>query len=188
MLTLRYTPVKEFFNMINFLNIVKNAVLRGRAPQISSIIAGFMAGVILFELLVPQAINAEFKNPAPAMSSIELIKNGNLTVSKINKEAKKTVKKIKMIITAYSSTPDQTDDTPFITASGKRVADGVIANNLLPFGTKVRIPQLFGDKIFVVEDRMHSRKGKYQADIWMPEYSQAKNFGAKVTEIEILES
>lgn len=99
-----------------------------------------------------------------------------------------TVKTIKMIITAYSSTPEQTDDTPFITASGKRVADGIIANNMLPFGTKVRIPGLYGDKVFIVEDRMHKRKGLYHADIWFPEYQQAKEFGAKLTHIEVLES
>lgn len=158
------------------------------AIQKSSIIAGFLAGVILFEILVPQTINAEVKTQSPVASSIQLVKNGKLTVCKLNKEAYETVKKVKMIITAYSSTPDQTDDTPFITASGKHVADGIIANNLLPFGTKVRIPQLYGDKIFIVEDRMHTRKGKYMADIWMPEYSEAKNFGVKVTEIEVIES
>ncbi|MEK7080645.1 MAG: hypothetical protein AAB925_02350 [Patescibacteria group bacterium] len=159
-----------------------------KIPQTSSIIAGFIAGVILFETLVPQTAVAELKNSAPIASSIQLVKNGKLTVCKLNKEAYEIVKKVKMIITAYSSTPDQTDDTPFITASGKHVADGIIANNLLPFGTKVRIPQLYGDKIFIVEDRMHTRKGKYMADIWMPEYIQAKNFGAKITEIEVIES
>ena len=172
-----YTPEREFFNMINI-----------KLPQISSIIAGFIAGVILLEVLVPQAVIAELKNSAPVTVSVTLVKNGKLTVCKLNKEAYETVKKVKMIITAYSSAPDQTDDTPFITASGKKVADGIIANNLLPFGTKVRIPQLYGDKVFVVEDRMHSRKGKYHADIWMPEYLQAKNFGAKITEIEVIES
>ena len=177
MLTLRYTAEGQFFNMINI-----------KLPQISSIIAGFIAGVILFEILVPQIINAELKNPVQIMSNIQLVKNGKLTVCKLNKEAYETVKKVKMIITAYSSTPDQTDDTPFITASGKHVASNIVANNMLPFGTKIRIPELYGDKIFVVEDRMHTRKGNYMADIWMPEYSQAKNFGVKVTEIEVVES
>lgn len=98
------------------------------------------------------------------------------------------VKTVKMMVTAYSSTPDQTDDTPFTTASGKRVTDGIVANNMLPFGSKIRIPALYGEKVFIVEDRMHTRKGKYHVDIWFPEYKQAKNFGAKVLEIQILES
>lgn len=188
MLILRYTAEGQFFNMINIKNVKIKSIFKGKTPLIASIIAGFIAGAILFEILVPRITNAELKAPAPIMASIKLVKNGKMTVCKLNKEAYETIRKVKMIITAYSSTPDQTDDTPFITASGKRVADGIIANNLLPFGTKVRLPQLYGDKIFVVEDRMHKRKGKYQADIWMPEYSDAKNFGAKLTEVEIVES
>jgi len=102
-------------------------------------------------------------------------------------EPKKT-KQIRVIITAYSSTPEETDSTPFITASGERVREGIIANNLLPFGTKVRIPELFGDKIFVVEDRMNAKKGYYHVDIWYPSYHEAKNFGSQLTDIEVLES
>ena len=50
------------------------------------------------------------------------------------------------------------------------------------------IPELYGDKIFTVEDRMHSRKGKYQADIWMADKSDARIFGAKLVNIEVIES
>ncbi len=98
----------------------------------------------------------------------------------------KIVKKIKVIATGYSSSPHQTDNTPFITASGTLVRDGIIANNLLPFGTKVRFPEIYGDKIFVVEDRMNQKKGYYHVDIWFPEYEQALNFGSKITLLEIL--
>ncbi|HNY97834.1 MAG TPA: hypothetical protein PKM84_01795, partial [Candidatus Pacearchaeota archaeon] len=38
-------------------------------------------------------------------------------------------KKIKVIVTAYSSTPDQCDDTPFVTAAGNQVRDGIVAAN-----------------------------------------------------------
>jgi 3D (Asp-Asp-Asp) domain-containing protein len=96
--------------------------------------------------------------------------------------------RIKMVATAYSSTPQETDDEPFITAAGTRTRDGIVANNLLPMGTKIRIPELYGDKIFVVEDRMNSRKGSYQIDIWFPSYWEAKNFGAKLLYVEVLES
>ena len=97
-------------------------------------------------------------------------------------------KKIKVVITAYSSTLWETDNTPFITASGSEVKEGIVANNLLPFGTEIRIPELYGDKVFVVEDRMNWKKGYYHIDIWFPEYQQAKDFGATITYIEILES
>ncbi|OGZ27315.1 MAG: hypothetical protein A2365_00030 [Candidatus Nealsonbacteria bacterium RIFOXYB1_FULL_40_15] len=97
------------------------------------------------------------------------------------------VKKVNVVITGYSSTVWQTDSTPFITASGKWVEDGIIANNMLPFGTLVRIPELYGEKVFVVEDRMNARKGNHHFDIWFPAYEQAKNFGVKRTYLEILE-
>lgn len=93
-----------------------------------------------------------------------------------------------VVVTAYSSTVWQTDDTPFITAAGTMVRDGIIANNLLPFGTKVRMPEIYGDKIFVVEDRMSWKKGYYHVDIWFPSYGEALNFGAKTTYIEVLEN
>ncbi len=100
----------------------------------------------------------------------------------------KSVRAMKVVITAYSSTPWETDGDPFITAAGTRVRDGIIANNYLLLGTKVRIPEIYGDKIFVVEDRMHWTKSNYHIDIWFPDYWQALNFGAKTTYIEILEN
>src|SRR4030042_3654518 len=47
---------------------------------------------------------------------------------------------IEALVTAYSSTPEETDDTPFITASGNYVRPGVIAANFLPFGTQGQSP------------------------------------------------
>ena len=90
--------------------------------------------------------------------------------------------------TGYSSTEDQTDDSPFITASGAHVEDGIVAINGLPFGTKVRIPDLYGDKVFTVEDRMHERMGNAHADIWFADRHEAVEFGARFAKIEILES
>ncbi len=98
----------------------------------------------------------------------------------------KVVREIRVIATGYSSSPLETDETPFITAAGTNVRDGIIASNLLPFGTKVMLPDLYGNKIFVVEDRMNSRKGVYQVDIWFPSRSDALNFGAKLTNMEVV--
>jgi len=89
-------------------------------------------------------------------------------------------------VTAYSSTPEETDATPFITASQTEVRDGVIAANFLPIGTRVMIPELFGEKIFVVEDRMHRRKKNF-VDIWMPSKEEARNFGIAKADIVILD-
>ena len=90
-------------------------------------------------------------------------------------------------MTAYSSTPDQTDDSPFIMANGKRVHDGAVAANFLPFGTKVRIPALYGDKVFIVEDRMN-RRFNNRMDIWMETRGEAIHFGVRKATIEVLES
>ncbi len=91
----------------------------------------------------------------------------------------------KVWVTAYSSSPDETDDTPFITASGKFAQDGFAATNMLPFGTKIKIPELYGDKIFIIEDRMHERKQNV-VDIWMPSKEKAILFGSHYTDIIII--
>jgi len=94
-------------------------------------------------------------------------------------------------ITAYNSHVSQTDSSPCITASGFNVCENnqenIIATNFLylPFGTKVRLPELFGNRIFIVEDRMNSRYGNIM-DIWMKDFTQAKAFGRKYTQVEIL--
>lgn len=97
-----------------------------------------------------------------------------------------TIKTRTLWVTAYASVPDQTDDTPFITASGKTVRDGIVATNALPFGTRIKIPSLFGDKIFVVEDRMAERM--HGVDVWMASNEAALRFGAYHAEIVILGS
>lgn len=172
-----YTPVKGFFNTMSINLIKKLAVLREKAPLFGSVFAGVVIGLCLLAIIMPQATNADV---APSAASF--------VAKTANEQAQKGIKKIKVVITAYSSTADQTDDTPFITASGKYVRDGIVANNMLPLGTKVRIPELYGDKIFVVEDRMNRRMGDHRFDIWFPERQLAVNFGVKSAELEVLEN
>jgi len=89
-------------------------------------------------------------------------------------------------VTAYSSTADQTDSSPFITANGTHVSDGIVACNFLPFGTKVRFPEYSGDKIYVVADRM-AKKNSHKIDIWMESRGAALEFGVQRLTVEILE-
>jgi 3D (Asp-Asp-Asp) domain-containing protein len=86
--------------------------------------------------------------------------------------------------TAYNSMESQTDSTPWITASGTRCREGVIASNFLPFGTKVLI-EGFGDRVFVVEDRMN-RRYKQRIDIWFRDYSDARRFGVRTIKYHVL--
>ncbi len=130
-------------------------------------------------------IEKEFSNLGSELAIVQ--GNALLPLSPIPQTEIKVVKRMRVLTTAYSSTVWQTDDTPFITASGTYVKDGIVANNLLSFGTKIRIPEIYGDKIFVVEDRMHWKKGYYHVDIWFPSYYEAKNFGARTTHIEVIQ-
>lgn len=102
-------------------------------------------------------------------------------------EPQAVVKTMFMDMSAYTSAVNETDGSPFITADGSVVRDGVIATNALPFGTKVRIPSLFGDKVFTVRDRMNQRY-YYRVDVWMTTKKAAFTFGVKrKIEIEVIE-
>lgn len=93
-------------------------------------------------------------------------------------------KEYQVVATAYSSTVDQTDSSPFITASGTHVHDGTLAANFLRIGTKVMIPDHYGNKVFVVEDRM---RDNHKVDVWFPSRGEALKFGVKRTRIIIVD-
>lgn len=96
-----------------------------------------------------------------------------------------------VVATAYSSTPDQTDSDPCTTANGFNVCkhnrENVIAANYLAFGTRVRLPELYGDRVFVVQDRMNARYGNGRIDLWMKTRGAAKQFGVKRTTLEVVD-
>ena len=97
----------------------------------------------------------------------------------------KTPKKTMYVtVSAYSSLTNQTDSAPHLTAIGTPVRDGIVAANFLPIGTVIRFPDRFGEKIFLVEDRMNEKFG-FQVDIWMSNNEEAKKFGIQYLKIEI---
>lgn len=124
----------------------------------------------------------------PVLDGLEIVQGASLlpTAPNFTREPQKVWKVVPVVVTAYSSSVWETSGDPFLTASETRVRDGVAANNLLPFGTKIRLPQVFGDKVFVIEDRMHSKKGDYHVDIWFSSRAGALKFGARLTEMEVL--
>lgn len=95
----------------------------------------------------------------------------------------------KYTMTAYTSEVAQCDASPCITANGFNVCrhgiEDTVAANFLPFGTKIRIPALFGDRILIVRDRMNSRYQE-RVDVWLKSYDNAIDFGVKYVEIEVL--
>ena len=152
-----------------------------------------MTNLIIITCLVLFTALGVFSQPQNAQGSLTypnpellIVQENSFLPSSLLPEPK-VARTINVVITAYSSTPEETDDTPFTTAAGTTVKDGIVANNLLPFGTKIRIPELYGDKVFTVEDRMSSKKGYYHFDIWFSSRQGAKDFGAKLTHIEVLE-
>lgn len=135
-----------------------------------------------------------------APANVTIITDNELTPAKEIKSTTETAKASSMVeyivvststhvMTAYNSEPGQTDNSPCITANGFNVCEhgeeDTIAANFLKFGTKVRIPELFGDRIFVVRDRMNKRHAD-RVDIWMKNRNDALKFGIKTAKIEVL--
>lgn len=89
--------------------------------------------------------------------------------------------------TAYTSSVEECDSDPFTTADGSTTRDGIIATNFLPFNTKIRIPSVFGNRVFEVHDRMNARYWK-RIDVWMSDKGEMRKFGLhKNISIEIVE-
>lgn len=131
--------------------------------------------------------NAGFILEENAIKVIKPLTTTKERPKKDNYQSEKNIHKKELYIeaTAYSSSVLQCDASPFITASGTKVHFGTVAANFLPFGTKIKIPEYFGEKIFIVEDRMASRY-QYRIDIWMPSYKEAINFGKRNLKIVII--
>lgn len=137
-------------------------------------------GRLLIVVVFFLSINIAF-SPSLAEPFIILDKDNFLEAKPLNK------KFFYFTITAYSSSPDETDNTPWITAYNTITRDGIVASNDLPFGTKIRIPQIFGDKVFIVEDRLNERINGV-IDVWFPTKDEALEFGIyEDVLVEILE-
>jgi 3D (Asp-Asp-Asp) domain-containing protein len=97
---------------------------------------------------------------------------------------------IYVTVTAYSSDRRQTDNTPCLTANDFDLCannqENIVAANFLPFGAKVKFPDLDSDRVYFVQDRMHSRFSD-RVDIWMKSKEKAKKFGIKTLRLQIYE-
>ncbi len=67
---------------------------------IRSVVIGFVSGIALYGIFVPQIINADLNNSASTLKSENLIKNGHLTICKLDASALEVVKSVKMVVTA----------------------------------------------------------------------------------------
>ncbi len=145
-------------------------------------------GEVADELLIKSATQTDILTIKMDEAKERLVQ---IPKTKVKIDYKKKLEKNQMYVTttAYSSEKAQTDDTPCITANGFDVCENdienVVAANFLKFGTKVKIPDLFGDRIFTVQDRMNKRYTK-RMDLWMTSKQRAKNYGIRYVKIEIV--
>lgn len=156
--------------------------------QLKNNLISLILAVLVLNLTVPEFANAaqiSLLNPEN-QGKLTLVETVDGKLLHSSDYQAKPHKVANMVLTAYSSTPDQTDSDPFVAASGKRVYDGMVAVNGLPFGTKIKIPALYGEKIFTVDDRMNARYGSNRMDIWMGGTRKEVNaFGVKRAVVEI---
>ncbi|ASN80382.1 MULTISPECIES: 3D domain-containing protein [Deinococcus] len=142
---------------------------------------------------VRDAITAIANAPTPAQDArAAAIAQAATQVSAPIAATRSTGRSAVVRATAYNSLAAQTDSTPFITATGTRVRNGVVALSrdllrLFPYGTRITIQDLsgrynFGNQVFIVEDTMAARKVN-SLDIWMPSRNQALQFGARSVRI-----
>lgn len=90
-----------------------------------------------------------------------------------------------VVVTAYTASKKECGKSDGITASGLRVRKGTVACNFLPCGTKIRIPRLFGNRIFTVIDRMRSDKNNH-IDVYVKHRKRALAIGKRIQSIEVL--
>src|SRR3989338_2013160 len=109
-------------------------------------------------------------------------------------EERKPRRTMWVLATFYSLDPAQTDATPCIPANGEDLCalrektgfHNTIAANFLRFGTAVRLPELTGDKMLVVRDRMNARyNGQARIDVLVDTKEEAKKLGVKWGGMEI---
>ncbi|MBU1699392.1 MAG: 3D domain-containing protein [Candidatus Eisenbacteria bacterium] len=160
-----------------------------KQPRRKEILAGITAmagllGLALFSVggpipvSIPKAQEIAISEKAPCSEEWE----GSLPIN--DEEIILGMTFVPVTITAYSSTIDQTDKTPWLTASLTRTRPGVLALSRDLIKTYAPdAPFDYGDLVLVsgvglfrVEDTMNAR-WENRADIWFPTKYQARRWG-----------
>lgn len=129
------------------------------------------------------SISTNQKNPSQEKLSVYGSKVKGYSSTKTAKEAVYG-KKMDILVTGYSSTPDQCWGDPFITASGARVHVGTMAcPPEYAFGTKIEID---GMGTYVCEDRGGAIKGNH-FDMWFESRGEALQWGKRIVEARIIQ-
>lgn len=141
--------------------------------------------------------------PLALRSIIYMLVMSMVSISWANSEGRVLILKS----TAYTSSPQETDSTSKITATGTQTRLGVIAVSSdllggdLPYGSIVKLEDLgnwkdgsgagqfsglLSRQLFVVEDTMNASK-RQQIDVWMPDRSLALRFGVRRIRLAVVQ-
>ncbi|MBI2410267.1 MAG: 3D domain-containing protein [Candidatus Kerfeldbacteria bacterium] len=193
-------------SILNTVNIVRMAIIVQKKklfpnawPVFSAVreraskpVYMLLAGAVAYNILLPlpSFSDSEFSaftaGEQPQEEQLIVSPTNAVELPAIEQAEPRVLRRYHSQVTYYLSLPEQTDGDPFTTASGTHVHEGTVAANCLPFGTKLRMPDLFGDRILTVEDRLNARHGCFIIDVWMPE--RQAHFGAPITNVEIVEN
>lgn len=191
--------------------VIPKNMKRLKTIQIRKIIDAFISLLVVFSLTVsavmPRVVKSESVEAA-SMSSGLVVLPSEINPDSVGYPAageRDPLRSMYVIVTSYSSDPYQTDSSPCYPAMNydlctwaEKGVVNTVAANFLPLGTQVKFPELYGDKVFVVRDRMNARyNGTNKVDIYSavldetgkldPTASReaAKNFGLKHLKMEI---
>jgi 3D (Asp-Asp-Asp) domain-containing protein len=171
------TLANLIFSPVPALADTENSTINSGVINVNYQLVAGNAGQSLIQILNPEVM---FNGSAKLENGHLPQNNGLLTKYTVN-----------TVLTAYNSDIGQTDDSPCITASGfdvcKHGAEDTVAINGYRMGTRVRFPELFGDRVFVVRDRMNARYNSTHVDVWMLSKADAKSFGIKSAKMEVLD-
>ena len=156
---------------------------------------GAVIAVIAIAVIMPTSVNANINTGIAVPSDeavvlmIEAMQNETMAHGELPEADNSAPRRTFTVpITAYNSEPGQTDGTPCLAARGfdlcEHNEENVVAANFLPMGTKLKIPELYGDRVFTVVDRMNARY-YYRLDLWFKTKEDAKQFGVKYATIEV---
>lgn len=156
--------------------------------------AAFLLAVASLIVIAPRIASADMRTdsgPSEKMIALQVHAMQNETAAYGRLPVVKSLPvphTLRIPITAYNSESGQTDATPCIAARGFDLCahneEDVVAANFLPIGAQVKIPELYGDRVFTVVDRMNPRY-YYRMDVWMREKETAKHFGVKYATVEV---
>jgi len=165
--------------------------VRREKPATYNVLRNYLTNISLFVAIIP-LLSGSFIN---FNSTIPISSTEQVSVSddEIHMEEIETTTGVEIgqymvmetltaIVTAYSSSPDETWGDPFITANGERVRGGIIAcPRRYNFGTLFDI----NNEIYECTDRLHPRYDD-RFDIWKPSKEEAIQFGKKELTIKVL--